>query len=90
MGPCLCGDPYCPSCGPAQGNYKCPNCGTWSADGGCQDQAGCVAANKACDEAMAKELEEAQLIHKLELERMALLDTLEKDENERRRHSKSN
>lgn len=19
MGPCMCGDPYCPSCGPAQG-----------------------------------------------------------------------
>lgn len=31
-GPCLCGDLYCPSCGPAQGNYKCDECGTWQAD----------------------------------------------------------
>ena len=23
MGPCLCGDPYCSSCGPAQGYTKC-------------------------------------------------------------------
>ena len=23
FGPCLCGDPYCPSCGPAQGFFKC-------------------------------------------------------------------
>lgn len=22
-GPCMCGDPYCSSCGPAQGFYKC-------------------------------------------------------------------
>lgn len=24
MGPCMCGDPCCPSCGPAQG--YCPKC----------------------------------------------------------------
>jgi hypothetical protein len=23
MGPCMCGDPYCGSCGPAQGYHKC-------------------------------------------------------------------
>lgn len=23
MGPCMCGDPYCGSCGSAQGYYKC-------------------------------------------------------------------
>jgi len=30
-GPCMCGDTYCPSCGPAQGNYKCV-CGEWTDD----------------------------------------------------------
>jgi hypothetical protein len=35
--PCLCGDLYCHSCGSAQGNFKCANCGAWSADGGCAD-----------------------------------------------------
>ncbi len=32
MGPCLCGDTHCPSCGPAQGNFKCPICGSWADD----------------------------------------------------------
>lgn len=32
---CLCGDTQCPSCGPAQGNSRCPICGEW-ADDGCQ------------------------------------------------------
>ena len=34
MGYCLCGDTQCPSCGPAQGNWRCPICRAW-ADGGC-------------------------------------------------------
>ncbi len=29
---CMCGDLYCPSCGPAQGNSQCPVCGRWSYD----------------------------------------------------------
>ena len=33
--PCMCGDTQCPSCGPAQGNWKCPICGNW-ADDGCE------------------------------------------------------
>lgn len=32
MGPCLCGDIQCPTCGPAQGNFKCPICHTWVDD----------------------------------------------------------
>ena len=32
MGPCLCGDTHCSSCGPAQGNSKCPLCGAWMDD----------------------------------------------------------
>ncbi len=44
FGPCLCGDLQCPSCGPAQGNYKCWHCGEWSADGGCKDPDACNAA----------------------------------------------
>jgi hypothetical protein len=30
FGPCLCGDIQCPSCGPAQGNWKCCLCGSWA------------------------------------------------------------
>jgi len=30
--PCMCGDTYCWSCGPAQGNYQCDNCGNWLFD----------------------------------------------------------
>ena len=29
MGPCMCGDPCCNSCGPAQGNWRCPLCRNW-------------------------------------------------------------
>lgn len=32
-GPCLCGDTQCPSCGPAQGNWRCPICRAWQDDG---------------------------------------------------------
>lgn len=32
---CMCGDTQCPSCGPAQGNVRCPICGAW-ADDGCE------------------------------------------------------
>jgi uncharacterized Zn finger protein (UPF0148 family) len=28
----MCGDLCCPSCGPAQGNWKCPICGTWASE----------------------------------------------------------
>ena len=28
-GPCMCGDICCPSCGPAQGNSRCPICHEW-------------------------------------------------------------
>lgn len=31
--PCMCGDTHCPSCGPAQGNWRCPICGAWADDG---------------------------------------------------------
>lgn len=33
MGPCLCGDIECPSCGPAQGNTRCPICRAWATSG---------------------------------------------------------
>jgi hypothetical protein len=32
IGPCLCGDTHCPSCGPAQGNWRCPLCNAWADD----------------------------------------------------------
>lgn len=30
---CYCGDPCCPSCGPATGNYRCDICGAWAYPG---------------------------------------------------------
>jgi hypothetical protein len=33
--PCMCGDTHCSSCGPAQGNSRCPICRAW-ADDGCE------------------------------------------------------
>ena len=32
---CMCGDTQCWSCGPAQGNFRCPICNEW-ADNGCE------------------------------------------------------
>lgn len=32
---CMCGDTHCSSCGPAQGNWRCPICRAW-ADDGCE------------------------------------------------------
>ena len=29
---CMCGDTHCSSCGPAQGNWKCPICQSWADD----------------------------------------------------------
>ena len=52
VGPCLCGDTQCPSCGPAQGNVRCPVCGEWSEDGGCADPRWCEKQGKEMDEAM--------------------------------------
>lgn len=31
--PCMCGDTHCWSCGPAQGNTRCPICRVWADDG---------------------------------------------------------
>lgn len=41
---CMCGDLYCGSCGPAQGNWKCMECGAWAMDGGCADPTACEKA----------------------------------------------
>lgn len=30
--PCMCGDLCCPSCGPAQGNWRCPICNEWASE----------------------------------------------------------
>jgi hypothetical protein len=30
---CMCGDYCCPSCGPAQGNTRCPICRGWKSEG---------------------------------------------------------
>lgn len=48
---CMCGDLYCRSCGPAQGNHRCDACGRWNLDGGCADPAKCGAELKQFAEA---------------------------------------
>ena len=55
-GPFMCGDLYCSSCGPAQGNGKCPACGRWTADGGCVDPAACQKVNDAEADSYAREM----------------------------------
>jgi hypothetical protein len=47
-GPCMCGDTHCSSCGPAQGNWRCPLCRNW-ADDGCEhfDEDGYIYADFA-------------------------------------------
>lgn len=39
---CMCGDTHCPSCGPAQGNWRCPICWAWADDGCDHLEAFCV------------------------------------------------
>jgi len=41
MGPCMCGDTCCFSCGSAQGNSRCEICGKWTEDGGCDNPKEC-------------------------------------------------
>lgn len=48
---CMCGDLYCKSCGPAQGNHECSACGRWLADGPCDDP-------QKCAELVQKQLED--------------------------------
>lgn len=55
MGPCMCGDTRCSSCGPAQGNYKCSFCGKWAEDGGCDDPEKCAAEAAKFEEEYAKQ-----------------------------------
>lgn len=60
---CLCGDTYCWSCGPAQGNAHCEVCGSWSEDGGCENPAEC--------DAKAREMDKLYAEQELEAERLA-------------------
>lgn len=59
MGPCMCGDICCPSCGPAQGNSRCPVCHAWASEG-CENPEECLKrlpevldAENIADKAMA-------------------------------------
>lgn len=55
---CMCGDTYCFSCGPAQGNARCDVCGAWSADGGCKNPEKCAVEGRKQDDEFAAQLEE--------------------------------
>jgi hypothetical protein len=52
--PCMCGDTRCRSCGPAQGNSYCEQCGRWEEDGGCVDPEKCAQDAKKQEEALAE------------------------------------
>lgn len=72
IGPCLCGDIYCTSCGPAQGNYRCSVCGVWQSDGWCENTEEC---GKRAEEFAKAEYE---LIEQLAREEQAALSYMEK------------
>lgn len=57
----MCGDVCCPSCGPAQGNYRCPCCRNWVSEGCECTQEQLEAAEQAeadADQAYADEVRE--------------------------------
>jgi hypothetical protein len=61
IGPCMCGDYCCSSCGPAQGNFRCPVCRAWASDG-CEctpeQVEAAQAAERAADDAHAEAVRE--------------------------------
>lgn len=54
---CMCGDYYCSSCGPAQGNSQCYFCGAWSADGGCKNPTDCEVNAKKLENEWADDIQ---------------------------------
>ncbi len=71
---CMCGDTYCPSCGPAQGNSQCPWCGCWEADGGCQRPDFCAQCER---QAIAQEIERVAVTKPLTAVMIETLRTIE-------------
>ena len=57
---CKCGDLYCLSCGPAQGNWQCEVCGKWLFDGGCDNPHECNEKYEKMLKARYEEMEEAK------------------------------
>lgn len=64
MGPCMCGDICCRSCGPAQGNNRCDVCGRWDSDGGCESPELCREAGLTADQQYAEQMAEWAEIEK--------------------------
>ena len=60
MSRCMCGDPCCPWCGPAQGNSRCDVCGRWASDGGCVNPEECRRKSEEMTERFAREMEEGE------------------------------
>lgn len=52
MPSCMCGSTDCPSCGPAQGSYKCSSCGSTEEEG-CPDPEACAKAERLAMDSMA-------------------------------------
>jgi hypothetical protein len=75
---CMCGDPYCGSCGPAQGGHKCLICGVWNWDGGCEKPEECRKANELM---AAKENEFLDQMERAEAEYNADIDLCGKETN---------
>jgi RecJ-like exonuclease len=59
---CMCGDLYCWSCGPAQGNGHCEVCGSWTMDGGCENPEECDREARRIEKDMARSIEEMNRI----------------------------
>lgn len=62
--PCMCGDVCCSSCGPAQGNSRCPICGEWASEG-------CIHFNSRTGELKVRYRKQAEKLAKAEAEGMA-------------------
>jgi hypothetical protein len=74
--PCMCGDICCYSCGPAQGNWRCPICGEWASEG-CKHISSRTGKLKKRYEAQAKRIDEAEA--KAEAEMDAVYAKLEEE-----------
>lgn len=63
MGPCMCGDPYCPSCGVYS---RCPACGAYNdGESECKDPAECGRICQAIDDQMVADLKECDAAERL-------------------------
>jgi hypothetical protein len=78
---CMCGDTHCWSCGPAQGNSRCPACGEWM-----DDHAEHILGEPACTHQEDRCAAAAEQLAKEEAEYEARMDQLADDYWEVEKH----